>query len=131
MFIIDKETAERLKKDFQVNMVLLFGSHVRGTTHPGSDIDIAIQLAQNIDSRKKLDLIDTCMTFFGGKTDISFINEASPLLNFKIARQSRLLCGGKEDYLSFVSLAARRYADTKKFRAHYDRYLESHNKAGM
>jgi predicted nucleotidyltransferase len=51
-----RKYAERVQRDFNVNKVILFGSHAKGTAREDSDIDVAVGVASSHDHRGKMPL---------------------------------------------------------------------------
>ncbi len=111
-----KERLAPLCANPDVELVILFGSAVSGTTHPESDLDVAIQ------GRQPLDVVETTNQVIRllrtDRVDVVDLRRASPLLMMEIARGGMLLYEREPGlYVAFCSLAHRRYVDTAKLRA--------------
>ena len=113
-----QEIRDRLAPLFSradIQLVILFGSTARGITHRRSDLDVAI-LAD-----APLDTVETTTQVMGlllrSEVDVVDLRRASPLLTMEVVRSGSLLYerepGG---YVTFCSLAHRRYVDTTKLR---------------
>lgn len=95
-------------------LVVLFGSAARGTPHP-EDLDLGI-LADGL-----VDTVAAANRFIEAlrtqHVDIVDLRAADPLLAAVIARDAKVLYEARPgEYARFVSLAYRRYADTRGFR---------------
>lgn len=99
----------------QAAFIYLFGSSVDGIVKPGSDIDIAVYFAGNID----LDLIDNTVRIIeqavpGAECDLTVLNSAGVVVAFE-ALQGRVLFFREENiekYASFYSSVCMRYEET-------------------
>lgn len=95
-------------------LVVLFGSAARGTPHP-EDLDLGI-LADGL-----VDTVAAANRFIEAlhtqHVDIVDLRAADPLLAAAVARDAKVLFESRPgEYARFVSLAYRRYADTRAFR---------------
>lgn len=116
---------------YNLDLIVIFGSRVRGREVSGSDIDVAVRFVQrewgNVDLELNL-LSDLAKTIESdGDLDVAFLNGAAPLLLYQVA------CTGVPlyehtpgDFALFQSYAACRYYDSQKFFAAQDRYLREH-----
>ncbi len=96
------------------DLVVLFGSAARGEPAP-RDLDIGVW------SRGPVDLLDATNRFVEalgvGAVDVVDLRRANPVLLMCVARDGVALYEAhRSAFNEFVSLAMRRYADTKKFR---------------
>jgi predicted nucleotidyltransferase len=98
-----------------LELLVLFGSAVRGTAGARSDVDLAVRCSAVADldglyrvlaprlGTSRLDLVD--------------LRRAGPLLAFEVARSGRVLFERHPGaFCEFQSLASRRYCDTEKLR---------------
>lgn len=118
---VDPPSLERLRAagaelgvDPDCRLVVLFGSVARGETRP-ADIDIAVLYERPVDAvgltNRLIRLLRT------QNVDVSDLIHAEPLLMALVARDGIPLYERSRGELDrFASLAARRYADTRKFR---------------
>ena len=71
-------------------MVVVFGSQATGRAVPGSDVDVAVRMMHRDwdDPEVELNLIGELAGAIGGDgdVDVAFLNGASPLLLFEVAR---------------------------------------------
>lgn len=120
------ELTEKLQPFFQqhdTQLVILFGSTVTGRLHHESDLDLGIL------SDKPLDTVavtnELIRLLHLNRIDVVDLRRASPLLAREIVRQGVVLHerdpGG---YAQFVSLAVRRYVDTRKLREAQQQVIE-------
>ena len=116
----------------ELELVVVFGSTVKGRRRAGSDVDVAVRCAGLADldvlhgllapalGTDRLDLVDLC--------------HAGPILAMEVARSGRLLYESRPGtFRQFQSLASRRYCDTEKLRRAQKRaihvFLERHGLA--
>ena len=94
-----------LEADSRIAYALLFGSSVKGTTHFGSDVDVAIGMIH----RRPLDLMEIgglrsrLEAAVGRPVDLVILDEAPPGLAYRVFRDGRLVFARDGQ-----SLAARR-----------------------
>jgi predicted nucleotidyltransferase len=131
MYGADREKLSEIARRYNLDLIVIFGSQVRGRDVPGSDVDVAVRFVRrewgNVDL--ELDLLDDLGEAIDGDgdLDVAFLNGAAPLLLYQVA------CTGVPlyertpgDFALFQSYAARRYYDSQKFSAAQDRYLREH-----
>ena len=129
MHEVDREKLERLSRRYGLDMVVVFGSQATGRARPGSDVDVAVRLIRRDwdDVEGELDLVSELAGAFGGNGDIdvAFLNGASPLLLFEVARTGIPVYQRKPTtFFEFQSYAARRYYDHRKFLDWQSAYLK-------
>lgn len=113
-----------------LELVVLFGSTVKGRRRAVSDVDVAVRCAEAAD----LDSLYLVLAprFGTNGLDIVDLRRASPLLAMEVARSGRLLYENRPGaFRQFQSLASRRYCDTAKLRRAQRRaihaFLERHD----
>lgn len=104
-----------LSDQYRLRLIILFGSTVTGRRGPDSDLDLAL-LAD-----APLDLVavttDVIRLLHTDHVDVVDLRRVSPLLAMEVARQGRLVYERQSGmHVEFISLATRRYIDTKKLR---------------
>ena len=99
-----------------IQLVILFGSAVKGPTHGRSDLDLAILGKEPLDI---VDLTNRVMALLHTtRVDVVDLRRASPLLAMEVIKGGRLIYERQPgQYAAFCSLAHRRYVDTAKLRA--------------
>jgi len=122
IYEIDCEKLEHISNRYGLDMVVLFGSQAAGRAVPGSDVDVAVRMRHRDweDPEIELDLVGELIDAFGGDgdVDVSFLNGASPLLLFEVARTGRPVYQREPTtFFEFQSYAARRYYNHQKFLA--------------
>ena len=100
---------------YHLRLIIVFGSTVTGSRGPESDVDLAL-LAD-----APLDLVavttDVIRLLHTDHVDVVDLRRASPLLAMEVARHGRLVYERQPGvHIEFISLAVRRYIDTKKLR---------------
>lgn len=94
-----------LEADSRIAYAVIFGSSVKGTTHVGSDVDVAIGVIhkRRLDLMEIGDLRSRLEAAVGRPVDLVILDEAPPGLAYRIFRDGRLIFARDEP-----SLAARR-----------------------
>ena len=110
-----RAAAEQVGGGVGARLVVLFGSVARGD--PAADIDIAVLPARG----ETLDCVAVTNKLIQALSvqavDVSDLSHAEPVLMMVVARDGIPLYEAKPgEFASFTSLAARRFADTRKFR---------------
>jgi predicted nucleotidyltransferase len=98
-----------------LQLLVLFGSAVKGRTRAESDIDLGVFC----DGPADLDALYLAVAPRLGtdRLDLIDLRRAGPLLAFEVARTGRLLFERHpRAFRQFQSLASRRYCDTEKLR---------------
>lgn len=111
-----KERLAPLFKRSDVQLVILFGSSVKGGMHRESDLDLAILCDQPFSIvEMTTEIIALSKT---SRVDAVDLRRASPLLAMEVVRGGRLLYEREPGrYAEFCSLTHRRDVDTAKLRA--------------
>ena len=106
--------AQRLGAEIGARLILLFGSAARGRTAP-ADLDIGILSDRPLDAIAATNFLIASLGT--QEIDVSNLRHADPLLLALAARDGIPLYEAHPGaFATFVSLAARRFADTRKFR---------------
>ena len=110
-----REVAGEIGRELGLRLILLVGSAAREDPGIAQDLDIAVL------SRRRLDSVDLTNRLIRGlgiqEIDVADLGRADPLFLMLAVRDGRLLYeADKGEFARFASLAARRYADTRKFR---------------
>lgn len=98
-----------------LQLLVLFGSAVKGRAGAKSDLDLAVLC----DGPADLDTLFLALAprLRTDRLDLVDLRRASPILAFEVARSGRLLVERSPGlFRQFQSLASRRYADTRKLR---------------
>lgn len=107
---------ERLMRLIGADIIFLFGSVLSDSFREDSDIDIGIYF-ESIRYDKN-SVCDTIIDFFRTeRIDISFLNEASPLLLFQVIKKGKPVA--YKNYVELVEFQLRclkKYWETRKFR---------------
>ena len=109
-----RNAASEIGREIGARLIVLFGSMARGAGAP-EDIDLGVL------SAGPLDLVALTHAFTRRldtqAVDLVDLGRADPLLLMLAARDGiPVYEGAPGEFARFVSLAARRYADTRKFR---------------
>ena len=110
-----REAVTTVCGEIGARLALLFGSAARQEERPAEDLDIGILAREPFDTA---DTTNRLIRRLGTQhVDVVDLSRADPLLLALAARDGVLLYEATPGELArFVSLASRRYADTRKFR---------------
>lgn len=120
----------------EIILAYLFGSRARESATPLSDIDLAVMVDDSVSpgeyARYRASLLSELMPILGtDRVDLVLLNEGTPLLNYQVVRDGRLLlerrAGVRAD---FAYRAISRYLDTIPLRKVQDEYLRQRIKRG-
>ena len=110
-----REAAERVGREVGARLIVLFGSAARSGGDGAEDLDIGVLADAALDAvavtNRFIQLLET------QHIDVADLRRADPLLLMLVARDGvPLFQRTSGEFARFWSLAARRYADTRKFR---------------
>jgi predicted nucleotidyltransferase len=129
MYQVDAKKLQRIARQYYLDLIVLFGSQAKGQAQSGSDLDVAVRWTKR--SRRGIarelalvgELVDAIRG--DGDLDVVFLNGASPMLLFEVARSGIVLYERRPgDFMQFQSYAARRYDDNTKFFKLQEAYLK-------
>ncbi len=126
---MDVQQLQALARQYQLELVILFGSRAKGTSRPGSDTDIAVLRRQGIVPPEKV----LELTYRLGRAldmpnpELVDLRRASPLLKYEVARSGQALYEAEPGlFQRFHVLAWKLYQDDRIRRRGLDRrYLET------
>lgn len=109
-----------IAQKYGLTLIILFGSRARGHETPGSDTDLAVWVGNTVlpfnpDVRRRLyaDLVDVMQT---GNLDLVILNQATPLLQFQVAKTGIPLYEAPERFFKqFQVRAAKKHFDALPF----------------
>ena len=120
------KTLKKIALKYRMELIILYGSIAKGTQRRQSDIDIGIYLFKNPSEKLEMAILEDMVNLF--KTDaldLAILNYASPLLNYKVVTEGRLLYEKKTgDFLRFKLKAIKDYWNTNKFRTAREEFLD-------
>lgn len=120
------DNLEKIVKKLNISLIILFGSQATRTLSQKSDFDIAVFSRKSLDIKARSQLLSVLAEKFNideDKIDLVEISNASPLLQFQISSQGKLLWGDSLDFVRFKVLAWKRYLDTAKLRNAREKHL--------
>lgn len=109
---INQEALNKICQDFKIKFLVMFGSQASGSTHQGSDLDIAVYPEDGLaNSEAKLEQ-KLAKLFNHPEIDLVNLKKAGPLLQKEVAVNGRVLYAQHEDsFLLFQMYAVRAYYD--------------------
>ena len=109
-----KPEIEKLAKEHNLSLVLLYGSQAKGNMRTDSDIDIAALGIKPISTDDLIALSnDFAQIFKVYAIDVKSLHNTDALFRYQVMQNSVLLYGRNYDYLTFKSYAFRSYHDSK------------------
>ena len=113
------KAAATLAQDPRVEAVYGFGSGIRGTAGPHSDIDLAVLLNQEINLLEELRLRATVVeTLRRDDVDLVRLNRSTPLLRYEVLATGRRLFTRDIDAVAHLEIRwLQEYLDTHHLRA--------------
>lgn len=110
---------------YGIRLMLQFGSTVGGTSHPASDVDIAVQFNRpDVPLRVLIDVSDELEPFIPDqKIDLAVLNRADPLFLKQIMGRCRLLFGRPQDLAQLRIYSFKCYQDYRRFLAIERRFV--------
>jgi predicted nucleotidyltransferase len=126
----DSDELKKVARRYDLDLIVLFGSHAKGRDRKGSDIDVAVRARKrrwgNAEWELGLASDLTAAVKSSGEVDVAFLNGADPILMFEVASDGVPLFEAEPaTFVQFVSYAARVYDDNRKWRERRRRYQES------
>ena len=112
-----------------IKLLILFGSRARGTQGRMSDTDVAVLADRPLTMKDKgmvAEQIAPALHVSEDAIDIVDLQNASPLLQYHVAEEGKLLRGTVFDFTRFKVLAWKRYLDTARFRKARHESLKRH-----
>jgi uncharacterized protein len=115
---------ERLQADPDVMVAYVFGSHGRGTTHPLSDVDVAVLLRPGPDlHRRHLDLVARLSgPPPSDRLDVVLLNQAPVALAYRVLRDGLVIaCRDERARIRHWVATVDRYLDMAPMRGLIER----------
>lgn len=95
-----------IAKEFNLKLILLFGSRVLGQTHKESDVDLAFLPEKDLSFEDEISLnTKFCDLFKTDRVDTVNLRKANPLLRHEVSKNCQLLYGKKEILFEFKAFA--------------------------
>jgi len=126
----DTDALKKIARRYDLDLIVLFGSHVKKRARASSDVDVAVRARRRRwgDAEWELGLVGDLAGALesSGEIDVAFLNGADPILMFEVASDGVPLFEAEPTtFMQFVSYAARVYDDNRKWRERRRRYQES------
>ena len=114
---MDRERLVHAAATHGVELLVQFGSTITGTTHPGSDLDLAVLLREAPGSYGRQSELHAALqsSVPDREVDLAILNHADPLLLKQVTEHGRLLHGDPNRWQEFRAYAFRRYQDHRRF----------------
>ncbi len=105
-------------KKHGVSCLVVFGSTARGEEKRGEDLDLGVLFSKDPSPADEQNIVKALTCLLPEEIlDIAVLNHASPLLNFHVARDGKVLFEARKgDFLRFKMRAVHQYWDTARFR---------------
>lgn len=118
-----KQQCADIAKTYDLSLIFLFGSTVKGSAAKESDLDIAVLPRHAFSPQEALALISDLTQALHGNADLTVLSRTTPIVKMEIVRASELLYGSARDAAVFRMRAIAEYLDTAPLRALTRKYL--------
>jgi len=109
-----REIVLRYAREYDIKLAVLFGSHARGTSRAGSDVDIAFLANPRLETARLAELQIVLSDAMGARVDLADFADASPLLLRQIAIEGKPLYEAESGmYMEARVQAMLRYFDAR------------------
>ncbi|MEK9183147.1 MAG: nucleotidyltransferase domain-containing protein [Patescibacteria group bacterium] len=128
---INKTKLAQIARQYGLSQILLFGSQASWQTTAESDFDLGILAPKPLSPRRKETLLIDLSQKLNlpiQKIDLTFLNQAGPLLLYQSVKNARLLYGQPKFFTAFQLRAVKQYQDHQKFFKLRDNYLRQQYK---
>ena len=124
--------------EFDLSLILLFGSKAKGNQHKDSDLDIAVfkkNDSQQENGDRYLELLTAMQQLFPDEElDLSLMNHADPLFLNQVMQNAILLVGDEKHYKAERLRAFKQFQDFRPYlkmeRDFLDRFIKKRRKTG-
>ena len=123
---INKTKLAQIARQYHLSQILLFGSQANGQATAESDFDIGILAPKPLSFRQRETLLIDLSQKLNlpiQKIDLTFLNQASPLLLYQSVKNAKLLYGQPKFFTAFQLYAIKQNQDHQKFFKLQDDYL--------
>ena len=112
--LTSKPEIDHIAREYNLLLVILYGSQASGRTCKESDIDIAVLGTRPITFENLIDLNNEFAEIFKVKEiDVKSLHNTNSLFRYQVMSKGVLLYGKSYDYNSFKSYAFRDYYDSQ------------------
>lgn len=132
---VDPEVLHDAVASYPLSLAVLFGSYAAGTTHPLSDLDVAIKFEKAVTPDLKPTLLDRLTATILETTGIDAIDlvdldEASPALGYRALADGVLVYGDRETAVALESTFLLRMLDFQPVKREWDAALSDRIEGG-
>lgn len=128
---LTKEQKFQIKKlggEFNLKLILIYGSYATERNKSGSDLDIAVYGNKKLGAREFLEIYNKLADVFGDtcsrELDVKSLHNINPLFRFQVMRDGILIYGKPYDYHSFRAYAYQNYLDSQGLFKLRDRIIQ-------
>lgn len=122
----DKEKLSEFVEEYDVSLILIFGSYARRKANELSDLDIGIKFTKKIDMNLYNPILKKLIKIFKrDDIDVVILNYPDPLLHFEIINNCKVLYEAYSGaYLDFYLYSVKSYDDMRKLKKLEENYLK-------
>lgn len=125
---VDPESLRDALASYPLSLAVLFGSYATGTTHPFSDLDVAVQFEDAVAPDRKPALLDrlavAIVTVTGIEAiDLVDLDDAPPALGYRALADGVLVYGERETAVELESTFLLRKLDVQPLKREWDAAL--------
>ena len=124
-----EEEIKLLKKKFNCEVVILFGSYARGDQRPDSDVDIAIKTKKKISKKEMFEMTQELEQLLKKDIDLIDLNAISDSFRYEILMNGQILyCEDSYQFDLYKLDMFREYLELNESRKrHYRKYQKWRN----
>ena len=107
-----------LLTEFDLELMMVFGSKVKGNEHEKSDLDIAVVGIKDTgkESELFLGLYGRLQKIFPGEeVDLTLLNNPNPLFLYQVMKEAQLLAGSFQEFEKLKIYAFKYYQDFRPY----------------
>ena len=113
-----------IARQFDLRLIVLFGSVARGSANGESDVDLGVLASSTLSENARLKLWSELSSLFSVDVDLTILNHANPIVAYRVACEGKILFeNAPSDWEIWKSYMVRHYWDTAKFRDGLNNYL--------
>lgn len=123
----NKTKLAKIANKYNLKQIILFGSQASGQVRAESDFDIGILAQKSLSPQQQETLLIDLSQKLNlpiQKIDLTFLNQASPLLLFQSVKNAKLLYGQPKSFTAFQLYGIKQYQDNQKNFKLLDNYLQ-------
>lgn len=115
-----RQKIKKVGKEFNLKLIILYGSYAKETARRGSDLDVAVLGEKPIDLKTELKLYSALAKIFGDnrerELDVKSLHGVDPFFRYQVMKDGVLVYGDLHDFHIFKVYAIRCHQENQKLR---------------